>query len=502
MRSGRIRHGPVGKWLVVCCWGIVGWSVLGLPSVGVGAQLPPSTPEPPLAQPPGGKSAAPAPQPVPALPAPPPPSTAPAPALPAPSPLPAPPVLPAPAPVLPAPTVAAAPQDPPVPVVALRVRVPACGQANQDLKYLICVENLSPAAAHHVQVRVPLPAGARLARAEPPPSHEGEELVWAFGTLSGLCTKEIWLVLIPTGTSDVRLCARVHLEHGECVCTRISRAAPPAMPYAEPSPGAPAREKEQPPGQARFLLQGQGPASALVGRPVRYTLTLTNTGAAPATNTLLTASFPEALEFVSASDGGRHVQRTVAWLLGTLEAGAQRSVTLTLQGRSAGKHCLALGALADAQVKAQAEVCTVFQAAPAARLKMVDTRDPIAVGEETSYQIEVLSQGSLPLTQVRLRAWVPKELALVTARGPTPFHAGKPQADGQEVLFDPYPQLPPQERLTYEVVVRGVRPGDARFRVVLTAAQLQAGGPVREEESTQVFQEIVQHRPVVRRRHP
>src|SRR5439155_20596385 len=44
------------------------------------------------------------------------------------------------------------PPDPPTPVVVLRVRVPASVAAGQELEYRICVENCSPAAAHHVLV--------------------------------------------------------------------------------------------------------------------------------------------------------------------------------------------------------------------------------------------------------------------------------------------------------------------------------------------------------------
>ena len=52
------------------------------------------------------------------------------------------------------------PVDPPTPRVSLRVRVAAAAAAGQDLEYHICVHNASPAPAHHVAVRNPLPANA------------------------------------------------------------------------------------------------------------------------------------------------------------------------------------------------------------------------------------------------------------------------------------------------------------------------------------------------------
>src|SRR5262245_39311848 len=61
------------------------------------------------------------------------------------------------------------PVDPPVPTVALRVRVVAASAPEQEIEYRICVHNTSPAAAHHVLVRNPLPVNARFVRAVPEP---------------------------------------------------------------------------------------------------------------------------------------------------------------------------------------------------------------------------------------------------------------------------------------------------------------------------------------------
>ncbi|HJT79279.1 MAG TPA: hypothetical protein VJ739_18935, partial [Gemmataceae bacterium] len=128
------------------------------------------------------------------------------------------------------------PVDPPVPTVALRVRVPATVAAGQEVEYHITVENRSRAAAHHVLVRDPLPANARFVRATPEPFARAPELLWKFGTLGPCARREIILVLTPTGPGEVRNCARVQFEHGECVSTRVGSAAPPAEPSPAPRP--------------------------------------------------------------------------------------------------------------------------------------------------------------------------------------------------------------------------------------------------------------------------
>src|SRR5712692_7332530 len=115
------------------------------------------------------------------------------------------------------------PDDPPTPVVTICVRVPAQATAGQELEYRICLENRSAAAAHHVIVRNPLPATARFVRANSEPSAREPELQWQLGTLEGGARREILLVLSPTGADDIKNCARVQFEHGQCVTTKVAR---------------------------------------------------------------------------------------------------------------------------------------------------------------------------------------------------------------------------------------------------------------------------------------
>jgi uncharacterized repeat protein (TIGR01451 family) len=372
------------------------------------------------------------------------------------------------------------------------------------------VENTSPVPAHHVLVRLTLPASARYIRSAPTPANEHPEIVWAFGTLPGLASKEIVLVVQPRGSDDIKVCARVQFEHGQCVCTRVARSVPvvpPAlppsgekhMPRAEPEPGEGVEPspKEKAKGKPNLDLKITGPKEQKVGQPATYTITLVNTGTGPATNTMITAVLAPTMTFDSATSPGVHVANQVAWLRakvngnagGVLEAGATWTVDVTVKAQKTGEHCLQARAIADPDAVAQDQLCTVFKGAAAVLLKMVDTRDPIPVGGDTSYVVEVKNQGELPVTNIRIRAIVPDELKLKNAIGPADYKQGERVKEGQTFLYDPYPSLEPGASLTYEVFVVGVKAGDARFRIVLTADQLQAGGPVREEESTMVYLE-------------
>lgn len=193
------------------------------------------------------------------------------------------------------------PGDPPTPAVSLRVRVAATASAGQELEYRLCVANQSPAAAHHVTIRNPVPANARYVRATPAPVARDPEIVWRLGTLQPGQCRELVLVLRPTG-GDISCCARVAFEHGQCVTTRIGRPARPAL-----------------------SLRKTGPSQVVLYDPVTYRLEVRNTGPTSLTDVVLTDLLPPQLRY----DGGNPApeQRSLlTWNLGTLAPGEQRVI--------------------------------------------------------------------------------------------------------------------------------------------------------------------------------
>ncbi len=415
------------------------------------------------------------------------------------------------------------PLDPPTPVVSLSVRVNACASADQELEYHICIKNDSAAAAHHVLVRNPIPANARFVRATPAPNVTDSELRWHFGTLGPCACREIVLVLCPTCAEDVKNCARVQFEHGQSVTTRLVRAAPlltepPLLqpPEVKPPQVAPPEVKPLPPGgkkttepplppggkktiepplileegdRAKLELSIDGPKAQYAGPTTRYRLTVRNTGKAAATNVLLAALLPAGTTYLRASDEAKLVKNQVAWLLGTLPVGQSRTVEVFLRANQAGELCVRARALADREVRAEAEFCTKFQGVSALSLEMIDRDDPIAVGGRTSYPIQVVNQGTAPVKNLRVQVTVPPQLLATRAVGASapPEKLPAATAEGVTFQFAPLPTLAPGTKAEYEVFVQARTPGDVRFKVEITADELKAGGPVREEESTRIL---------------
>lgn len=233
--------------------------------------------------------------------------------------------------------------------------------------------------------------------------------------------------------------------------------------------------------QPALSVTKQGPEERFIGRNAEYTITVTNTGDAPARDTVLVDDVPAGTEFVGASDGGQFGGGVITWQLGTLEPGASRTVSTTLRPvtRGAARNTArATAYCAEATASTEMQIRGI----PAILLEVIDVDDPIEVGAIETYIIEVTNQGSAEGTNIRVFARLPAEMEFVGADGPT---AHRLDADGKTVNFEPLPMLAPRAKATWRVQTRGLQPGDLRFYVELISDQMTS--PVMETESTHVY---------------
>ena len=111
---------------------------------------------------------------------------------------------------------------------------------------------------------------------------------------------------------------------------------------------------------------------------------------------------------------------------------------------------------------------------------MIDTEDPLLVGEETTYVIQITNQGTAADTNVGLQIQLPSELSVVSAAGDSIGTISE-----NNVNFAPYAILNAKEIIQFRVVAKAVSVGDARFRAQMSSDMLKS--PVPEEEATQVY---------------
>ena len=118
----------------------------------------------------------------------------------------------------------------------------------------------------------------------------------------------------------------------------------------------------------------------------------------------------------------------------------------------------------------------------ALQVELVDLDDPVEVGADTAYEIRVSNTGSKTETNLQLTCVLPEKMEFRGAKG-----AGdcRFKVEGREVRFEPLNRLAPRADAIYRVNVRGVAPGDVRFRALIRADGLNE--PVLREESTKVY---------------
>jgi len=226
----------------------------------------------------------------------------------------------------------------------------------------------------------------------------------------------------------------------------------------------------------------KGTESGYIGRPIKYEITVTNKGDAPATKAILQKQMPAEARFVSASDGGTFSAGTVTWNIETLAPQASKTVDLTYTSDSAGIMKTSTQAIAECATTATSSAQTKIAGVPAILLEMVDISDPILKGENERYVIKVTNQGSATDTNIHIEATMENGIQYVSSSGAT---VGK--AEGQKVMFEPLPSLAPKAVATWEVIVKGNKTGDTRFQVDLSSDQL-GKTPVIKTESTRFYE--------------
>jgi uncharacterized repeat protein (TIGR01451 family) len=230
-----------------------------------------------------------------------------------------------------------------------------------------------------------------------------------------------------------------------------------------------------------LVVKQNAPNKRYIGRPIEYQISITNEGDAPAENTRLVQDLPSGVDFVSASNNGRHSGGQVIWEVGTLGIDQTRNYTVKVTARDQGALKARVMASAYCADDEAASETVQVEGIPAILLEMVDISDPIEVGANEIYEIRVTNQGSATDTNVKITAEIPTEQKYVSAEGPT-----KATVDGQSVTFAPLGKLAPKKTATWRVIVKSQKTGDVRFQVTLTSDQTRK--EVRETESTHIYE--------------
>ncbi len=222
------------------------------------------------------------------------------------------------------------------------------------------------------------------------------------------------------------------------------------------------------------------PEERFAGRPIEVCYTVKNAGDAPSTGTVIEVAVPAGASFRGASTGGQQSGNNVTWQIGTLAPGATKEVCLTAVADSIGTMTFS-GTAKGACAKPATTACsTKISGIPAILLEVIDIDDPIEVGKNETYQIEVTNQGSATDTNIRITCELEEAQDFVSGSGATAV-----SGQGRTITMAPLPALPAKEKAVWRVVVKASKPANVRFKVSMISDQLTR--PVEETESTNQY---------------
>lgn len=146
------------------------------------------------------------------------------------------------------------------------------------------------------------------------------------------------------------------------------------------------------------------PDNVLTGEAGKFDVTVTNPGKVAADNVVVKETLPEGMSVVNAGNG-QVSGNTVAWNLGSLEAGASKTVTYTAQTARVGTYGFGSAAATAEGLSANGS-CNVN--AIAADLA-IDKTCPVEalVGDKVEYTVSVTNKGSAEATNVVVKDVVP-----------------------------------------------------------------------------------------------
>lgn len=235
----------------------------------------------------------------------------------------------------------------------------------------------------------------------------------------------------------------------------------------------------------KLTVETPAPDTAFVNKVLVYPITVKNTGDGQARDVVLDVRVDGSSEVLGFIEGGTVPDEpagksTLRRPLGTIEPGKAVRVDLAVRARFGGETRMSATARTDCLQPVVANARTNIMTVAGLLLEVVDREDPIRVGDETAYRIEVKNQGSGADQNVQIIATLPDSLAFVKSSGPTPS-----KVEGKKITFAPLPTLKPGELVRWEVTVKATATDDARFQIDMTSKSLSK--PVSENESTRIY---------------
>ncbi|MEX2119289.1 MAG: DUF11 domain-containing protein [Pirellulales bacterium] len=344
----------------------------------------------------------------------------------------------------------------PAPVLEARMTGPQRAVIGQEVTFEVVVTNRGATAASGLVIVDRYPPGLRHAQ-------RGNSIERVLGDLAPGASRSVAVTFRVAEAG--RLCNRAEIHSPLGVLAR-----------AEACLTAERAAQADPDEQPRLSVRKTGPDRRRVGETAEFLIEITNNGRQPATELKVLDHYDQdALDPVSATDGYSWTGLDLVWNVDVLPPGK----TIVFQVhcrclRPAARSCNGATVTSREQARADGEAC--LEIAPAAAggsslsISVADVRDPVAVGNQTTYEVRVTNNSQAADRQVAVAVTVPSGMTalVVGSSGPAAY-----RVEGRQVRFDPVREIRPGETLSYRVEARAERAGGGRCQVEVTSERIQ-----------------------------
>jgi uncharacterized repeat protein (TIGR01451 family) len=298
-----------------------------------------------------------------------------------------------------------------------------------------------------------------------------------------------------SGTGE--LCHRVDVRWGKSVlitrkqCLSASSATnPPLLPPpgvaapAIPGPGTPPSPSPiappiAPPG---LSLKLKSPASATVGDAIEFYMQVTNTTSGPLSDVKVTSLLDANFLATDATKDYKLEGDSYSWTIPSLPANQPITYVIRANCVSPGlSACNRVQVTSREGLHADDHACLEVRAAARPEAGNLDVsisnvHEPINVGEEETYYVDVTNRGQQPDSQVTLTVQLPPQMVPVPLQTVGPDLGGSRvgyDVHGQTVTFQPAARLDPGQKLSYRVRARTVSSGEVQVQAQVTSQSVR-----------------------------
>jgi len=235
--------------------------------------------------------------------------------------------------------------------------------------------------------------------------------------------------------------------------------------------------------RAALQVSVEGPKVLYVGTMASYLIRVRNPGTAPAENVTLVANIPPGAKYLSGIDGAQLVANgtKLQWTLPSLNPGNEQSYLMKCHLGLPGSSQLEIRATAEGELSDTASAMTRVEAIADLMLEVKDPAGPVAVGEETVYELRIRNRGTKSAHNVEVVTFFSDGIE------PTKVEGSPYQISLGQVAFGPITSVAAGEDVVLKVHAKAVKPGNHIFRAEVHCKPL--GTRLVSEETTHFYQD-------------